>query len=138
LRYSAASGKLTPEAAMPAKILVVDDVAAIRRSMRVYLEQESDLEICGEAENGKVAIDMVQELQPDVVILDLSMPVMNGLDAARVIKAIAPGTHIVMFTLHSYPHLLDEARKIGIERVLSKAGSVGTDVLQAVRTALVA
>jgi hypothetical protein len=55
-----------------------------------------------------------------------------------VIKAIAPGTHIVMFTLHSYPHLLDEARKIGIERVLSKAGTVGTDVLQAVRTALVA
>ena len=100
---------------MPAKILVVDDVAAIRRSMRVYLEQESDLEICGEAENGKVAIDMVQELQPDVVILDLSMPVMNGLDAARVIKAIAPGTHIVMFTLHSYPHLLDEARNQGYD-----------------------
>ena len=119
---------------MTARILVVDDIPAIRRSMRLYLEQEADWVICGKAENGKVAVDRVQELRPDVVILDLSMPVMNGLDAARAIKAIAPGTHILMFTLHTYPYLLDEARKVGIERVVSKAGSSGTELLQAVRT----
>jgi len=117
-----------------ARILVVDDVPAIRHSMRLYLEQEAGWVICGEAENGKVAIDRVLELQPDVVILDLSMPVMNGLDAARAIKAVAPGTHILMFTLHSYPYLLDEARKVGIDQVLSKADSAGADLLQAVRT----
>jgi two-component system, NarL family, nitrate/nitrite response regulator NarL len=77
---------------------------------------------------------MVNELRPDVVILDLSMPVMNGLDAARTIKAIAPGTHILMFTLRTYPHLLDGARKVGIDQVLSKAHSVGTELLRAVRT----
>jgi DNA-binding NarL/FixJ family response regulator len=120
--------------AVRARILVVDDAPAIRRSLRLYLEQEAGWIICGEAENGKVAIDRVQELRPDVVILDLSMPVMNGLDAARAIKAIAPGTHILMFTLHTDPHLLDEAQKVGIDQVLSKADSAATELLQAVRT----
>ncbi len=119
---------------MTVRILVVDDVPAIRRSLRFYLEQDGGLVICGEAENGKMAIDRVQELRPDVVILDLSMPVMNGLDAARAIKAIAPGTHILMFTLHTYPQLLDEARKVGVDHVVSKAESSGTELLKAVRT----
>ncbi len=119
---------------MTARILVVDDVQAIRRSMGLLLEQEGDWTICGEAENGQVAIDRVRELRPDVVILDLSMPVMNGLEAARAIKTIAPGTRILMFTLHTYPYLSDEARKAGIDQVLSKTESTGGELLQAVRT----
>jgi DNA-binding NarL/FixJ family response regulator len=120
--------------AVSARILVVDDVPSIRQSLRLCLEQEAGWVICGEAENGKVAIDRVQELRPDVVIIDLSMPVMNGLDAARAIKAIAPGIHILMFTLHTYPYLVDEARKVGIDRVLSKSDFAGPELLQAVRT----
>jgi DNA-binding NarL/FixJ family response regulator len=119
---------------MTTRILVVDDMQVIRRSLRLYLEQEADLEVCGEAENGRSAIDRVQELRPDVVVIDLSMPVMNGLDAARAIKAIAPATHILMFTLHTYPQLMDEARKAGIANVLSKGGAAGFDVLNAVRS----
>ena len=119
---------------MTTRILVVDDMQVIRRSLRLYLEQDADLVVCGEAENGKSAVERVQELQPDVVVLDLSMPVMNGLDAARLIKAIAPGTHILMFTLHTYPQLLEEARKIGIANVLPKDRAAGTDVLNAVRS----
>jgi two-component system response regulator NreC len=117
-----------------AKILVVDDASAIRRSMRLYLEQEGDWTICGEAENGKVAVDRVRELRPDVVILDLSMPVMNGLEAARAIKTISPDTRILMFTLHNYPYLSDEAQKAGIDHVLSKTDSMGGQLLQAVRS----
>lgn len=120
---------------MTTKILVVDDVAAIRHSLRFFLEQEAGWTIC-EAENGKVAIDRVQELRPDVVLLDLSMPVMNGLDAARAIKAIAPRTRMLMFTLHTHPHLVDEARKVGITRVLSKASTQGSEVVHAVRSLL--
>ena len=90
---------------MAPRILVVDDTQAIRRSLRLHIETETDWEICGEAENGRDAIERVKELQPDLVLLDLSMPVMNGLDAARRIKAIAPGIHILMFTLHTYPQL---------------------------------
>jgi DNA-binding NarL/FixJ family response regulator len=119
---------------MTARILVVDDVPSIRQSMRSCLEQEAGWVICGEAENGKIAVDQAQELRPDVVIVDLSMPIMNGLDAARAIEAIAPGTHILMFTLHTYPYLTDEASKVGIDQVLSKAESGGPELLQAVRT----
>ena len=123
---------------MTTRILVVDDMPAIRRAIRFRIEKETDWELCGEAENGKVAVERVQELHPDVVIMDLSMPVMNGLDAARHIKAIAPATHILMFTLHTYPQLLAEARKAGIANVLSKSGAAGADVLHAVRSLLAA
>ncbi len=121
---------------MATRVPVVDDTRAIRDAVRRYFEPERDLVICGEAENGELAIDRVRELEPDVVLLDLSMPVMNGLDAARVIKSIAPATHILMLTLHNYPALALEARKVGIDRVLSKDGSAGAEVLQAVRTVM--
>ena len=123
---------------MAPKILVVDDTLAIRRSLRLRIETETDWEICGEAENGREAIERVKELHPDVVLLDLSMPVMNGLDAARRIKAIAPRTHILMFTLHTYPQLLDEARKAGIANVVSKSDAAGPNLLRALRSLLAA
>jgi DNA-binding NarL/FixJ family response regulator len=66
------------------------------------------------------------------------MPVMNGLDAARRIKAIAPRTHILMFTLHTYPQLLDEARKAGIANVVSKSDAAGPNLLRALRSLLAA
>ena len=66
------------------------------------------------------------------------MPVMNGLDAARRIKAIAPHTHILMFTLHTYPQLLDEARKAGISNVVSKSDAAGPNLLLALRSLLAA
>jgi len=121
---------------MAPRILVVDDTQAIRRSVRLRIQRETDWVICGEAENGREAIERVKELQPDVVLLDLSMPVMNGLDAARHIKAFAPNIHILMFTLHTYPQLLDEARKVGIEKVLSKVGTADSDLLHALRAVL--
>jgi DNA-binding NarL/FixJ family response regulator len=123
---------------MALRILVVDDTQAIRRSLRLRIETETDWEVCGEAENGRDAIERVKELQPDVVLLDLSMPVMNGLDAALRIKAIAPRTHIVMFTLHTYPQLLDEARKVGITNVVSKSDAAGPNLLRALRSLLAA
>ena len=123
---------------MALRILVVDDTQAIRRSLRLRIETETDWEVCGEAENGRDAIERVKELQPDVVLLDLSMPVMNGLDAARRIKAIAPSTHILMFTLHTYPQLLDEARKVGIANVVSKSDAAGPNLLRALRSLLAA
>ena len=123
---------------MSPRILVVDDTQAIRRSLRLHIEKETDWEICGEAENGRDAIERVKELEPDLVLLDLSMPVMNGLDAARRIKAIAPHIHIVMFTLHTYPQLVDEARRVGIANVVSKSDAAGPNLLRALRSLLAA
>jgi DNA-binding NarL/FixJ family response regulator len=125
-------------ATMPTRILVVDDSRAIRRSLRSYIEAQTDWQICGEAENGKVAVEMTQTLSTDVVILDLSMPVMNGLDAAREIRRIAPDVCVLMYTLNVYPRLLENANKVGIKDVLSKSRAVGSDVLNAIRSMLAA
>ncbi len=68
----------------PKSVLIVDDNAFIRQALCELFKKEADFEVCGEAENGKKAIEKARELRPDLIVLDLSMPVMNGFDAARV------------------------------------------------------
>ena len=120
---------------MPSKILLVDDSPVIRRSLRSCIEARTDWEICGEAEDGKVAVEMAQTLSPDVVILDLSMPVMNGLDAARQIRKIVPNVYILLFTMHASAQLSAEARKVGANEVLLKSGDASR-LLSAIRSLL--
>jgi DNA-binding NarL/FixJ family response regulator len=103
------------EAVLSYSVLIVDDSALIRHSLRCCLEQDPDWRVCGEAEDGKVAVEKVKELHPDIVILDLQMPEMYGLAAARQITAIAPETAMVMFTMLSDGQLLKAARAAGIE-----------------------
>jgi DNA-binding NarL/FixJ family response regulator len=110
-------------------ILIVDDSAIIRHTLRACIEQKSGWKVCGEAENGKVAIQKVRELQPDLVILDFQMPVMNGLDAARQITTIAPETPMVMFTMHTCEQLLRDAKAAGIKEVFSKSDGVADHLL---------
>lgn len=117
-------------------ILIVDDSAPLRRSLRYWIEQDKTWTICGEAENGKVAVDKVKELRPDVVILDLDMPVMNGLEAGREIARIAPATSMVMFTMHSSEQLVKAARAVGIKEVVSKSGGDLNHLLAALKSAL--
>jgi DNA-binding NarL/FixJ family response regulator len=110
---------------VPISILVADDSAVIRHSLRACIEQDPELKVCGEAENGQVAVKKVQDLKPDVVILDWQMPVMDGLDAARHISRIAPETPVVMLTLHDREDLLKKARAVGVRHVFSKVEGVG-------------
>jgi DNA-binding NarL/FixJ family response regulator len=119
---------------MAAKILLVDDSAAIRHALRFCIETQTDCEVCGEAENGKAAVEMVQQLQPDVIILDLSMPVMNGLEAAKRIRMITPDPYILLFTLQTYPQLVEDAQKAGINRVLSKSTGLSPTVVETLRS----
>ena len=102
------------------KILIADDSALFRRSLRSCLEQNPEIKICGEAEDGRAAIEKCQELQPDVVILDWQMPVLDGIEAARHITSIAPKTTVALLTLHSGPQIAKEAQAVGIRRVFSK------------------
>jgi DNA-binding NarL/FixJ family response regulator len=103
------------------KILLVDDNSVIRHLLRAFLESNTDWSVCGEAENGRVGIDKVVELHPNVVILDFSMPVMNGLDAAREIARIAPTVVTFLFTMHNSEQLQMEAKTVGIREVVSKS-----------------
>ncbi len=102
-------------------ILIVDDSSLFRDSLRSSISQSGRWRVCGEASDGKVAVEKVKELQPDIVILDLQMPVMNGLEAARQISRIAPKTVMVMFTIHDRERLLKDARAAGIQDVFSKS-----------------
>jgi DNA-binding NarL/FixJ family response regulator len=102
-------------------VLIVDDNALLRRSLRFCIELHTDWRVCGEAENGRIALEKVEELRPTMVILDFQMPVMNGLDAARLIIRGAPYTVMIMFTMHSSEYLLKEAHAVGIRHVVSKA-----------------
>ena len=105
---------------MSFKILIVDDDAVVRRLVRTAIEQATDWDVCGEAENGRLAIAAVEECNPNAIILDLQMPIMNGLEAAQQISRIAPNVSMVMLTLHDSEHLGKEALKVGIEKVFAK------------------
>jgi DNA-binding NarL/FixJ family response regulator len=102
------------------RVLIVDDNSVLRRAMRSCLERHPDLQVCGEAENGQIAIEQFWQLKPDFVILDYSMPVMNGVEAARCISSIAPNVPLMMFTLFKSEQLVQEAQQAGVDRVLSK------------------
>lgn len=121
---------------MPIRILIVDDSSIVRRAVRVLIERRPDWEVCGEADNGQVAIELFQKLRPDFVVLDLSMPVMNGLDAARRISSMAPGVPLLMCTMFQSDQLVKEARKAGIQEVVSKADGLGNNLVEAIDTML--
>lgn len=115
------------------KILIVDDSPTIRLFVRQCIEENTAYDICGEAENGKIAVEKVSQLHPDVVILDFQMPVMNGLEAAQQITDIAPETAMLMFTLHKSEELVQAAQAVGIKDVLSKSDSVNGELLASLR-----
>jgi DNA-binding NarL/FixJ family response regulator len=106
------------------KILVVDDNAVIRRLLNTLFKSEADFEVCGEAENGMEAIERAQELRPDVIVLDLSMPVMNGLDAARALKGLMPTVPLIMFSEYGEAFSESTARSAGISAMVSKFAHV--------------
>ncbi|HUE53117.1 MAG TPA: response regulator [Terriglobales bacterium] len=123
-------GLFVTERAMPKCILLVDDNAVIRRMLRAAFEQPG-WEVCGEAVNGQDAIDKAQDLKPDLIVLDLSMPVMNGLEAAPVLRHMMPTVPIILFTLYHSEVLERRASSAGVTVVISKADSVNTLIHQA-------
>jgi len=89
-------------------------------------------EICGEAENGKEAVEKVQQLKPDLAILDITMPVMNGLEAARIISREIPETKVLILTMHNSPQIADVAREAGASAFVLKSAAA-TDLVTTVR-----
>ena len=102
------------------RILIADDHEALRRGLRSAL-LGAGWQVCGEAADGKEAVEKVAELKPDLVLLDLSMPVMSGHDAAREILRSAPGVKIVVFTMHESQQVRDALSKIGVHALAVKS-----------------
>jgi two-component system, NarL family, response regulator LiaR len=105
---------------VPKSVLIVDDHEAIRRSIRSFFRTYPEFTVCGEAVNGAEAIQRAQELWPDLVILDLAMPEMNGLEAAAALKFILPGVPIFLLTAHYSRELELAALQAGVCAVFSK------------------
>ncbi len=112
---------------------MVDDNAELRQLLCRLFTGEPDFGVCGEAENGQAAIAKAQELRPDVIVMDLSMPVMNGMDAARVLKRLMPAVPIIMFSDYGDAFSEKEARSAGVAAVVSKSAHVSVLLEQARR-----
>jgi DNA-binding NarL/FixJ family response regulator len=121
---------------MAKQILIVDDSPMVRRMVRGSVESKTDWQVCGEAENGQEAVRMVEELNPDLVVLDLSMPVMNGLEAARHIAVNAPNTALLMYTMQDSSQVLKEAEEAGINEVITKSAAGIERLLASMRALL--
>jgi DNA-binding NarL/FixJ family response regulator len=102
------------------QILIVDDYALVRQGIRAMLSRNPRLKICGEAASGREAIEKVRELKPNLVVLDISMPELNGIDAAREIRKSSPTIKIIILTLHESSQLESAARHAGADEVLTK------------------
>ena len=116
---------------MEPTVLIVDDNLHMRKSLRSTIEQELGWQVCGEAANGAEAVSAAAQLKPDFVVLDLSMPVMNGIEAARQMKHLVPNSHLLLFTSFATPTLEEAARGVGIEAFVSK--SEGAKLVQSLR-----
>src|ERR1700731_4014673 len=117
---------------MPKKrVLIVDDNTGVRSLLRQLFESEPDFEVSGEAENGRDAVEKAENLKPDLIILDLVMPVMTGLDAAPLLRKLLPDTRIILFTVQEGREVERLARAAGIHAVVSKTQAVSELILQA-------
>jgi DNA-binding NarL/FixJ family response regulator len=117
------------------RILIADDHEVMRLGMRNLLEARPNWTICAEASNGKEAVDRTLQCHPDVIILDITMPTMNGLDAASHISAAHPEIPIILFSLHLSDELMNSFQRTNIRGAVSKS-EAARDLVEAVQTVL--
>jgi two-component system nitrate/nitrite response regulator NarL len=102
------------------RILLVDDNALMRRLVRLFIESHPGFEVCGEAADGVEGIEKGEELKPDLIVLDFSMPRANGLQAAKILHEVAPNTPIILLTVYKDVIPTPVARAAGVASILSK------------------
>jgi len=120
---------------MPSRSLIVDDTRITRQQIRAFLQGVAEWDVCGEAIDGLDAIAKTRELAPDVIVVDLAMPRMNGLDAPREIRKVAPRIPILMYTTFLTPQLIEECRRIGIRGTADKTDA-GRSLVGGIRALL--
>lgn len=111
---------------MPVQILIADDHDVVRQGLRRVLEAEPGWVVCGEAANGREAVALAVALRPEVVLLDISMPGLNGIDATRRIRRLVPSTRIIILTMHNAEQIVTEALDAGVRGCVLKSDSART------------
>ncbi|HND09583.1 MAG TPA: response regulator transcription factor, partial [Pseudomonadota bacterium] len=106
------------------RVVLCDDHAIVRAGIRALLERESDISIVAEAASGHEAVTLVQKLQPDLLLLDLSMPSGNGLDAIARIRQLAPRCRVLVLSMHSAPEYVRPALRAGAQGYLVKGSGL--------------
>lgn len=119
---------------MKITVLLADDHAVVRDGLRVLLQQSADIRVVGEAADGREAVQLAQELKPDVVIMDITMRELNGIEAARLLRELCPATRVVMLSMHSNSEHVFRALEAGASGFVVKE-SAGEEVAAAVRAA---
>lgn len=115
------------------RILIVDDNSRVRTALRLCIQMNPSWEVCGEAANGKDAVEMVQQLDPDVVLLDYAMPTMNGLEAARAITSVSSRQPVmILFTMFGSHELTALAQRAGVRAVISKGVGGVNELIRAI------
>ena len=109
---------------MVKSVLIAEDHAATRQAICSLFTSQEDFEVCGDAENGQEAVEIAQVLRPDLIVLDLSMPVMDGIATARALRQLMPALPIIVFSEYSDVLSEREARSEGISALVSKAEPV--------------
>jgi len=113
------------------RVVLADDHEVVRKGVRGLFDDHPRWTVCGEAENGIEAVDLVRELQPELVVLDISMPLMNGLQAAARIRQLASSTKIVMLSMHNSRYVAQDALDAGADIFLTKA-QAGTELIRTI------
>jgi DNA-binding NarL/FixJ family response regulator len=114
------------------RIVLADDHTILRKGLRLLLERERDFEVVGEASNGREALDIVEQRRPDIAIMDIGMPILNGIETTKRICAAHPSTAVIILSVHSDEGYILRALKAGARGYLLK-DSAESDLIQAVR-----
>jgi len=115
------------------RVLLAEDHTIVRKGLRSLLDDETEIEVVGEAEDGQQAIELVQRVQPDVVLMDITMPVLNGLEATRQIKKLFPQVKVVVLTVHSTEEYIFQILRAGASGYVVKQAAV-SELVQAIQT----
>jgi DNA-binding NarL/FixJ family response regulator len=108
------------------RCLLVDDHESVRVGVTAILSSRPDIQICGEASNGKEAVEKARELKPDLIILDVTMPVLDGINSAKEIRKFMPDVPILFFSMHNGVYLVHEAKLAGVQGFVSKTDARAT------------